>query len=169
MKFTYLRFFLLFITISLLTSCSSDSSSPETENLVSSSQNQNPEFTYTAYEDETLDIINSYRKSIGLNTLEKNNYISVESELHDEYMITNNEVSHDLFEERYKKITTTLGAKKVGENIAYNYNTPQAALDAWLKSPKHKECIEGDYTHFGIAIRVNSNGKKYYTNIFMKL
>jgi uncharacterized protein YkwD len=62
-----------------------------------------------------------------------------------------------------------LGAKKVGENIAFNYNTPQAVLDAWLNSPIHKQYIEGDFTHFGISIRLNSEGKKYYTNIFMKI
>jgi uncharacterized protein YkwD len=62
-----------------------------------------------------------------------------------------------------------LGAKSVSENIAYNYNSPQAALDAWLKSPSHKANIEGNFTHFGLSIRVSEDGKKYYTNIFAKI
>jgi uncharacterized protein YkwD len=57
----------------------------------------------------------------------------------------------------------------VAENIAYNYSTSNSALIAWLNSPWHKENLDGDYTHFGISISVNpENGKKYYTNIFMK-
>jgi uncharacterized protein YkwD len=41
----------------------------------------------------------------------------------------------------------------VSENIAYNYNT-QAVLNAWLASPSHKANIEGDHTHFGIALKI---------------
>jgi uncharacterized protein YkwD len=39
-----------------------------------------------------------------------------------------------------------------------------------LNSASHKENIEGNFTHFGIAIRENATtGKKYYTNIFVKI
>lgn len=128
-----------------------------------------PAYTYNSAEDETLSLINSYRVSIGLKRLEKNNYISFKSEEHDNYMIDHNVVNHDYFSSRSQNIIETLGAKKVGENIAYNYSTPKGALAAWLLSPEHKQCIEGDYTHFGISIRINAEGKKYYTNIFIKI
>jgi hypothetical protein len=37
-------------------------------------------------------------------------------------------------------------------------------LNAWLASPSHKANIEGNHTHFGIAIKENpANGRKYYT------
>ena len=107
--------------------------------------------------------------SIGLNALEKNDYVSFKSEEHDNYMITNNVVSHDDFVARSEDIMKKVGAKTVSENIAYNYNSPQAAVDAWLKSPAHKANIEGNFTHFGLSIRVNAEGKKYYTNIFAKI
>ncbi len=48
--------------------------------------------------------------------------------------------------------------------------TAQAVVEAWLNSAGHKANIEGNYTHFGIAIRENPvNGKKYFTNIFAKI
>ena len=85
-------------------------------------------------------------------------------------MIKNNIVSHDNFANRSQNIIEVLGARSVSENIAYNYKTPQAAVDAWLLSIGHKENIKGNFTHFGISIRENpSNGKKYYTNIFIKI
>jgi uncharacterized protein YkwD len=84
-------------------------------------------------------------------------------------MITTNVVSHDGFVARSENIMSVLGAKKVAENIAYNYSTSQAALNAWLNSPTHKENLVGDFTHFGISIRLNAEGKKYYTNIFAKI
>ncbi|WP_340696432.1 CAP domain-containing protein [Flavobacterium nitratireducens] len=72
--------------------------------------------------------------------------------------------------ERANNIKKVLGAKSVGENIAYNYKSALAAVTAWLNSPTHKENIEGDFTHFGIAIREDATtGKKYYTNIFVKI
>ena len=84
-------------------------------------------------------------------------------------MIQNNVVNHDQFQERSKNIIEVLGAVKVNENVAYNYVTPNSALHAWLNSPGHKANIEGDFTHFGISIRINPvNGKSYYTNIFIK-
>jgi uncharacterized protein YkwD len=63
-----------------------------------------------------------------------------------------------------------LGASYVTENIAYNYNSPQAVLNAWLASESHKSNLEGNYTHFGLSIREHpTTGKKYYTNIFAKI
>ncbi len=83
--------------------------------------------------------------------------------------ISNNVVNHNYFVARSENLISVLGAKRVGENIAYNYNTPKSIVNAWLNSPTHKENIEGDYTHFGISIRTNPDGKKYYNNIFVKI
>lgn len=85
-------------------------------------------------------------------------------------MIANKVVNHNDFVARSENIIAVLGAKKVGENIAYNYQTAEGVLNAWLDSPSHKQNIEGDYTHFGIAVKIDAEtGKKYYTNIFAKI
>ncbi|WP_281633199.1 CAP domain-containing protein [Flavobacterium luteolum] len=127
-------------------------------------------YTYNDTEIETMRLINEYRVSIGLNALERVNHISFKCEEHNKYMIENNVVNHNDFVARSSNITSVLGAKKVGENVAYNYKTPEAALRAWLDSPGHKENIEGDYTHFGLSVTTDpATGKKYYTNIFVKI
>lgn len=127
------------------------------------------EYNYTPIELETMDLINKYRVSKGLNTLGTINYLSLKAEEHTNYMMVNNAVSHDNFAVRLKDIVRTLGVIKVSENIAYNYNTPQEALDAWLNSPEHKKNIMADYTNFGISVRQHPiNIRKYYTNIFVK-
>ncbi len=166
MKAKLLRVLLLVAIVITMNSCSSDSS----ENSTSSASNQKAmSYTYNSSEIEAMALINNYRVSVGLNELQQINHISYKSEEHDNYMITNNVVNHDDFVSRSENIMQVLGAKSVGENIAYNYNSPQAAVDAWLKSPSHKSNIEGNFTHFGISIRVNADGKKYYTNIFAKI
>lgn len=125
-------------------------------------------YEYSEIENQTLDLINDYRVSIGLNRLEKINHISYKSSEHNEYMIETNIVGHAHFEERKANIKQALGALVVGENVAYNFDSPEVAFNAWLNSPKHKLNIEADYTHFGISIRENENGQKFYTNIFIR-
>jgi uncharacterized protein YkwD len=168
MKAKLLRVLLLVAVIFTMNSCSSDSSETSTETSNASAQKAMA-YTYNSTEIETMALINAYRVSIGLNELKEINHISYKSEEHDNYMITNNVVNHDDFVSRSENIMKVLGAKSVGENIAYNYNSPQAAVDAWLKSPGHKANIEGNFTHFGLAIRISADGKKYYTNIFAKI
>jgi len=150
-----------------MNSCSSDSSENQTADA---SVKKVISYSYNSIELETMDLINAHRVSVGLNRLEKINHMSYKSEEHDNYMIANNVVNHNDFAARSENIMKTLGAKSVSENIAYNFNTPQAVLNAWLSSPGHKENIEGNFTHFGIAIKENPvNGRKYYTNIFAKI
>ncbi|MBG6187621.1 CAP domain-containing protein [Flavobacterium sp. CAN_S2] len=167
MKLKLLRALLLAAVICTMNSCSSDSSEIKTADAT---VQKVVTYSYNSIELETMELINAHRVSKGLNPLEKINHMSYKSEEHDNYMIANNVVNHNDFAARSENIMKTLGAKSVSENIAYNYNTPQAVLNAWLASPGHKENIEGNFTHFGIAIKENpATGKKYYTNIFAKI
>ena len=164
MKTNLLRLFVPIILVLTLVSCSKDESTEESENLLLITN-----YDYSADENDLVNRINAYRVSKGLNALETVNHISYKSLEHNDYMIVNNVVNHDFFDARANNIKQVLGAVRVGENVAYNFSTPNAALNAWINSPGHKENLEGDYTHFGVSIKINpANGKKYFTNIFMK-
>ena len=160
-----MTFVVIFITMN---SCTADTaegtqdSSTTTETIVTT-------YNYNDAEIETMKLINDYRVSIGLNALERINHISYKCQEHNKYMIANNAVDHNDFVARSENIMQVLGAKKVGENVAYNYKTSQAVVQGWLESAGHKENIEGDYTHFGLAVTTDAAGRKYYTNIFAKI
>lgn len=157
---------ILLVLVSLsLFSCSKEEVAP---NEPQTSSQVNVKYNYTSDELEVLKLINDYRASKGLNMLEKVDYIATVSEGHDNYMISVGEVSHNNFQDRHEALVKNLGAKTVSENVAYNYSTPQGVFNAWLASDGHRLNMEGDFTHFGIAIRANADGKKYYTNLFMK-
>ena len=166
MKAKLLRVLLLVAVVYSMNSCSSDSSEAPSS---STATMKVMDYSYDSSELEAMNLINTYRVSVGLNALQQINHISYKSEEHDNYMISNNVVNHNDFVARSENLISVLGAKRVGENIAYNYNTSQSVVKAWLNSPTHKENLEGDYTHFGISIRTNPDGKKYYTNIFVKI
>lgn len=155
---------LVLVTFSLF-SCSKEEVAPS--GPVSFTQ-VNAKYNYTADELEVLTLINNYRASKGLNTLQRIDYIATVAEGHDNYMIAVGQVSHNNFADRHQALVTNLGAKTVSENIAYNYSTPQSVFNAWLASEGHRVNMEGNFTHFSIAIRANAEGKKYYTNLFMK-
>ena len=126
-------------------------------------------YNYNDTELKLVTLINDYRQSIGLSTLQVINHISFKSEEHNEYMIDNNVVNHDYFYDRSENLIEVLGAEKVGENVAYNYLTAESAFAAWMNSPTHRANIEGDFTHFGVSVTSDPlTGRKYYTNMFMK-
>ncbi|RXR21426.1 MULTISPECIES: CAP domain-containing protein [Flavobacterium] len=164
MKAKLLRLFLPIALVFTMVSCSKDTDSDSSQEyrLVTS-------YDYSAEESDLIQRINDYRESIGKSRLQIVNHISYKSYEHNEYMIDNNVVNHDYFDDRVNNIKHVLGAVRVGENVAYNFSSPTSVLNAWLNSPGHKANIEGDYTHFGVSISVNpTTGKRYYTNIFMK-
>lgn len=160
-----MTFVVIFITMNACTADTAEGtqdSTDTTETLITS-------YSYNDAELETMKLINDYRVSIGLNALEKIDHISYKCEEHNKEMIKNNAISHNDFVARSENIMKLLGAKKVGENVAYYYKTSEAVLKGWLESAGHKENIEGDYTHFGLAVTTDAAGRKYYTNIFAKL
>jgi len=150
---------LLLIAILLSLSCSQDQ-------VINDNQLHN--YNSSNLETQLAELINAYRISQNKIPFQIVNHISFKSSEHNFYMIENNVVNHNGFEQRANNIIEVLGAVKVGENIGYNYSTPNAVLYAWLSSPDHKEKLDGDYTHFGISITSDNQGRKYYTNMFMK-
>ncbi|SDS30612.1 CAP domain-containing protein [Christiangramia echinicola] len=150
-----------------LTSCSKDNIEDE---LTSYDQvvTEKAEYSYNTIEVEILEEINIYRKALGLSELKAMAELSVESEDHNEYMIEEGLVSHDNFSLRASKLMNKVGARAVAENVGFGYRTSEAVVNAWLKSKGHRENVEGEYSHIGISVRQDENGKNYFTNIFIK-
>lgn len=168
MKAKMLRALLPMALVFAMFSCSSDSDA-ELNSLSAEESTLVTQFDYNDFELRLMNDINEYRTSKNLPELLPIAHISYKSGEHNDFMIANNVVSHDNFEERSQNLMQVLGAYRVSENVAYNYNTPGAALNAWLASPGHKANIEGDFTHFGIAVSNDpETGRKYYTNMFIK-
>lgn len=162
-----LKMFVPMALVFMMISCSKDEAADSAQLMPSEKIITN--YNYNEEELALADLINAYRVSLGKNELQIVNHISYKSEEHNDYMIVRKEVNHDYFEARSNNIIQLLGAVKVGENVAFNFSTPNAVLHAWLASSGHKLNIEGDYTHFGISITTDpETGKKYFTNMFMK-
>lgn len=158
---------LIFACIFTLSSCSKDSLS-EAENTSLKTADLVDNFSYSQIEVEILSAVNDYRKSKGLTQLRRVDDITVQAEDHTFYMVEKNVVNHDNFIVRYNALVNEIGAKSVSENIAYGYGTSEAVVKAWIASEGHKKNMEGNFTHFGISVEQDSEGRNYFTNIFVK-
>ncbi|WP_271764955.1 CAP domain-containing protein [Aquimarina algiphila] len=117
---------------------------------------------------EILERINNYRASIGLSVLETLDIVKSQAYSHTEYMIKENQISHDYFHARKSYLLTNAGANSVAENVGYGYSSAESVVNAWIKSDSHRETIEGDFTNFDISAEQNEDGVMYFTNIFIK-
>jgi uncharacterized protein YkwD len=155
--------FCFIFSVLLVLSCSSPS-----KDIVAETISQN--YEYNDDEIALMDLINNYRESKGLHTLDTINHISYLSSQHNIDMIIKHAPSHDGFAQRSDELIKLFEASKVSENVAYNYKLNNDVLTAWLGSSGHKANIEGVFTHFGLSIRIDSiNNRKYYTNIFIRV
>lgn len=149
-----------------LTSCSNDEDGIYFDDTT---QVLNAEIVdYSPLEKEILELVNIHRESLGLSTLTSLNIVSTVADTHTNYMIETGEISHDNFASRMNTLMKNAKAKSVGENVAYGYSSAQGAVNGWLNSDGHKKIIEDpDYTHFGISTERNSEGRNYFTHIFI--
>lgn len=145
-------------------SCSTDSI--EEEKIENITQSYVPETKQI--EIEILELINAHRISIGLSTLNNLSAIKAQAYGHTDYMIKEQQVSHDNFYQRSTRLKDNPGAEAVAENVAYAFSSAQSVVNAWLNSEGHREVIEGDFTNFDISAEKDKDGKWYYTNIFIR-
>lgn len=162
MKTLKLPLIILAFTSILFTSCASDDDGIYFEKAAVT------KVEYSTIELEILDLVNDYRATKGLTSLEKMNVISSVAETHTVFMAETGIVSHDNFAERSQKLISTANAKSVGENVGYGFSTAQGVVNAWIKSDAHRAIIEKpQYTHFGISTKQNELGRNYFTQIFI--
>lgn len=162
-----LRYILpVFITI-VMASCSQPSVADE-ETLFENETTSKVVVELSAQEQTLLDMVNDYRISKGLGSLEFS-AVSYQFALeHNEYMISKGELSHDNFNSRASDVSKATSANFVAENVAKNYIVLENALNGWLNSEPHKNTIEGDFTHTTLSIKQDSQGNPYYTQIFFR-
>ena len=160
-----LRFTLLLLAITFLTSCTKEGIFIVEDELDAAELEY---YARTAEEKQLLNLVNEYRASINLPAMvhEDNSYYHATQ--HSLLMISKAAISHINFDKRAAEISRRTGALFIVENVAKDYSTNEKALEAWLKSDTHKKSIEGDYTHTAISIQKDGNGKRYFTQIFFR-
>lgn len=121
-------------------------------------------------ENKYFTLVNNYRKSIGLKPLKYLNTIEIEALDHSVDMANGAVFGHAGFKGRCARLRGATGANACGEIVAFGQKTPEAVLRSWLNSPSHRMSIENpDWTHTGVGLATNANGRPYWTQMFLKI
>lgn len=163
MKVSKLLPFLAIVAVFSFSSCSKDDIEEAQAQIIVPSAPQ-----AKLIEIEIMELINSHRISKGLNPLSEHDTVKAVAYTHTDYMVEEDNVSHDNFFLRKQSLEAYASADIVTENVAYGFDTADSVVHAWLNSPEHKENIEGDFTDFDISAEQNEQGQWYFTNIFIK-
>ena len=115
-------------------------------------------------------ILNDYRTKLGKSTLKCDLTASNVITDHIDWMLAGG-ISHigDKTHADRLEYLMSKGVKDVGEILGRKYRTPQTAFNAFLNSATHRRVIEGNYDAFGISIKEDIQGVKYYGIIFIKI
>ena len=127
-------------------------------------------------ERRTFDLINAERQRRGRRPLVWDGSLTRVARYHSQNMAREgffNHVDRDGLDLSGRaELLDVRGWKALGENIAYNqgYPDPSAfAVERWMISDKHRENIlNGEFTHAGLGIARSSDGRVFFTQVFMK-
>ena len=152
--FTFVLFF-------IMSSCSKD------ENVLELEQENNA-IVELSISYEIFNLVNKHRQDLGKSTLIRSSKADELALEHCNFMISAGKISHANFDQRFKELQQNVNASAAGENVAAGYSTAVKVMEAWLESQGHKENIEGNYTHIGIAAIKDSKGNYYFTQLFYR-
>lgn len=155
-KIVTLFIFVIFILIETISFATYQSTiQEEQEKMKVIEQMIKQEANLTQEEEETLDLINAYRKENGLSELKTFYKLQDVAKLKAEDLVKNEYFSHTSpnlgtpFEMLQSNNVEYIIA---GENLAGN-TTPERAVEAWINSNSHRENIlEEDFEYTGICV-----------------
>jgi len=128
-------------------------------------------YVFGPLEVDAHDQINVYRGEQGLPSLELDPVIGESARGHSEDMLADAVAfGHDGFDQRVEWIGERVAYVSAGENVAWNqgYDDPVGvAVQGWIDSPPHHENMVGDYDLTGIGVAEGSDGRIYFTQIFV--
>lgn len=122
-------------------------------------------------EKEIFQLINEYREQNGLPPLQYSEVAADMAESHSRRMADKDiPFGHTGFQDRYNALKKELPDMTAGaENVAYGADDAAEAVELWLHSAGHKKNIRGNFTHTGISVVRDSDGRLYFTQLFVKL
>jgi uncharacterized protein YkwD len=132
-------------------------------------------FAANSFERRAFALVNEQRRARGQQPLEWDAGVARVAREHSENMARRNFFSHTDPDGANTAGRAAAGGvtgwRALAENIAYNqgFEDPAAfAVERWMLSAKHRENIlRGAFTHAGIGVARGSDGRVYFTQVFV--
>jgi len=125
----------------------------------------------TKEEQELIDLTNAERKKAGLKPLTANPQLMAAARGHAENMAKQEKLEHTLDDKTLADRAKAAGYEYgwIGENIAWNPETPKEAVEGWMNSEGHKaNILKDEATEIGVAVAKSTKGERYWVQVFGK-
>ena len=107
------------------------------------------------FDRKILNLVNQERSTVGLDPLAIDSQLDTAANLHTDEMVQADRMSHQLPGEAGlgdRVSDTGYNWSRLAENVAAGYTTPEAVVDGWMNSPKHRQNIlNPEFTHMGVG------------------
>lgn len=126
----------------------------------------------SALENEVIRLVNTEREKAGINALIQNSELMKVARMKSQDFIDKNYFSHT--SPTYGTVSNMLETfgitfTAVAENIANGQRNATEVMNSWMNSPGHRDNIlSSTYNQIGVGVARDSNGKLFWTQIFIK-
>jgi uncharacterized protein YkwD len=109
--------------------------------------------------------VNLIRRRSGLYQLGTDTYLARFATSRSAAMARDNRLSHRGWERALRR--AGLEDDALGENVAYNYDTPRAVIDGWMRSPGHRaNILRPTFKRIGVGCVIDGRGHRWWTQDF---
>lgn len=105
--------------------------------------------------EKIIELTNSERSSAGLKNLTNNQLLTQAAYLKGQAIFETQTFQHKIGEKKFSSWIRSTGYNYnlVGENLAIDFMTSEGVLDAWVKSPSHKNnLLNQNFNEIGVAV-----------------
>ena len=138
---------------------------PSEQNIVLLAENENIQ----NYAQRALDLVNIERRKAGVKPLVLSDELMMAAAVRSQEIIK--VFSHTRPDGTSFTSIVSRHGRRIGENIAGGYQTPEDVVDGWMHSEGHrKNILHPDFTELGVgyAYEENSQYKHYWVQIFRR-
>jgi uncharacterized protein YkwD len=112
-----------------------------------------------------VELVNQARRRGRLRMLGDDAYLARFATSRSAAMAADRRLSHSGWERALRRAGLTDDV--LGENVAYNYDTPEAVMSGWLKSDGHRENIlRPVFKRIGVGCVIDPRGRRWWTQDF---
>lgn len=145
---------------------------PSNEDDSTSENDTNTSSEMGNLENEVITLVNQERTNAGLSTLTKNNELTNIARIKSNDFIENNYFSHTspTYGTPFEMLKNYgISYSAAAENIASGQPTATEVMNSWMSSSGHRANILSDtYNQIGVGVARDSDGKLYWTQLFIK-
>lgn len=119
-----------------------------------------------------IQLTNSERAAAGVPALSTNSRLVLAAQLHANQMAQLQQMEHNLSGATYPTPADRLAAagyawRTYGENIAFNYRSPEDVVRGWMGSSGHRaNILSAAFTEMGAAVARDAQGRPYWVQVF---